>query len=89
MDMDEYIGKILSIFYRGKQFLHASPLLHQQSISKSSEEWRIHWQKRNQPWRTEPEIPRERQQELSKHLAIVPNIEKGLYPFRGILFEPC
>ena len=87
MGMDEYIGKILSIFYHVKQLSHASPLLHQQSMPKSLEEWCIHWQKQNQPWRTQPEIPRERQQELSKRFAIVPNIEKGLYPFRGILLN--
>ena len=82
MDMDGYIGKILSIFYHGKQLSHTSPLLHQQSIPKSPEEWCIHWQKQNQPWRTEPEISLARQKELSKRLAIVPNIEKGLYPFK-------
>src|SRR2546429_2016579 len=84
MSMDGYIGKILGIFYHGKQLSLASPLLHQQSLPKSPEEWRIHWQKRNQPWRTEPEIPLERQQELTRRRAVIPNIEKGLYPFGGM-----
>jgi len=82
--MDGYIGKILGILYHGEQLSYTSPLLHQPSDPKSPEEWRIHWQKQNQPWRTEPEIPLARQKELSKHLAIVPNIEKGLYPFKGM-----
>ncbi len=82
--MDGYIGKILSIFYHGKRFSLASPLPHLSSGSKSPEEWRIHWQKQKQPWRIEPEVPLERQQELSKRLAIVPDVEKGLYPFKGM-----
>lgn len=47
--------------------------------------WRIYWwTARDQPWRREPEIDVERQEELRKRLAIVPSIEKGIYPFRGM-----
>jgi hypothetical protein len=35
-----------------------------------------------QPWRTEPEIPSERQQFLAARRAVKPDIEKGIYPFR-------
>ncbi len=84
MGMKGYIGKLFGIFYHGKQLSHASPLLHQQSMPTSPEEWHIHWQKQHQPWRTEPEISLERQRELSKRRAIVPDIEKGLYPFGGM-----
>ncbi|MGI9057086.1 MAG: pentapeptide repeat-containing protein [Ktedonobacteraceae bacterium] len=50
----------------------------------SPEKWRQHWQSENQPWRTEPEIDAKRQEELSKRRAIVPDIEKGVYPFKGM-----
>ncbi len=36
------------------------------------------------PWRTEAEIDVKRQEELSKCRAIVPDIEKGIYPFKGM-----
>src|SRR5260221_5913943 len=35
-------------------------------------------------WRTEPEIDAKRQKELTEHRAIVPDIEKGIYPFKGL-----
>src|SRR6266571_1658915 len=80
--MNNYLRKLLLMLSPSKQILQLSH--HQQSMPTSPEEWHIHWQKQNQPWRTEPEIPLARQKELSKRLAIVPNIEKGLYPFKGI-----
>ena len=46
--------------------------------------WRAHWATQGQPWRTEPEIDQERQTELEHCLAIVPEIEKGIYPFKGM-----
>src|SRR5437763_266620 len=49
--------------------------------------WFAYWQTQNQPWRTEPEIRSERQEELKKCRTIVPNIEKGTYPFRGVKLE--
>src|SRR5260370_39553132 len=48
------------------------------------EEWCDHWQAQDQPWRTEPEIDKKRQQELSTRRTIVPDIEKGIYPFKGM-----
>jgi hypothetical protein len=48
------------------------------------EAWRLHWQSQGQPWRTEPEIDRERQTELTRCRTIVPDIEKGIYPFKGM-----
>ncbi len=44
----------------------------------------MYWTARDQPWRGEPEIDANRQEELRKRLAIVPNVEKGIYPFRGM-----
>jgi uncharacterized protein YjbI with pentapeptide repeats len=50
----------------------------------TEEEWRAHWKAQNQPWRVEPEISPERQEELAKRRAIVPDIKQGIYPFRGM-----
>src|SRR5216684_1447530 len=49
--------------------------------------WLAYWQKQNQPWRTEPEISPERRAELEKRRALVPDIEKGIYPFKGIKLD--
>ncbi len=46
--------------------------------------WRAYWKAHNQPWRTEPEIDTKRQKELAQRRDIVPNIEKGIYPFKGM-----
>ncbi len=48
------------------------------------EGWKAYWEERQQPWRTEPEIDAQRQEELARRRAIVPDIEKGIYPFRGM-----
>jgi hypothetical protein len=36
------------------------------------------------PWRTEPEIPAERQVYLTDRRAIAPNIQQDVYPFKGV-----
>jgi hypothetical protein len=83
--MSGYIGKILDVFlYHSKQLSLVSPLLHQQSMPVSPEEWHIHWKKQDQPWWTEPEVSLERQRELARCRAIVPDIENGIYPFGGM-----
>jgi uncharacterized protein YjbI with pentapeptide repeats len=46
--------------------------------------WRAYWKEQGQPWRKEPEIDTKRQQELSKCRIIIADIEKGIYPFRGM-----
>ncbi len=49
------------------------------------EGWRIYWEEHQQPWRTEPEIDEQRQSFLAERLStITPNIERGVYPFKGI-----
>lgn len=48
------------------------------------EGWKTYWEERQQLWRTEPEVDAERQEELAKRRAIVPDIEKGIYPFSGM-----
>ncbi len=45
--------------------------------------WKRYWQEQGQAWRNEPEIATERQRELADYRAIVPNIEQGIYPFKG------
>ena len=46
--------------------------------------WRDYWQKRGQLWRTEPEIDVERQKYLAERRSITPDIEQGIYSFKGI-----
>lgn len=47
------------------------------------EEWKAYWKVQGQPWHTEPEIDKERQKYLAGRRNIIPNIEKGTYPFKG------
>lgn len=49
--------------------------------------WKVYWESLEQPWRTEPEIDAERQKFLAERRAIKPDIEKGVYPFRGVLLD--
>jgi uncharacterized protein YjbI with pentapeptide repeats len=46
--------------------------------------WQEHWEAQGQPWRIEPEIDPERQKYLAERRNITPDIEKGIYPFKGI-----
>lgn len=56
----------------------------QHPISSDPEEWKAYWKAHGQVWRTEPEIDAERQSYLNECLSIVPNIQQGIYPFKGI-----
>lgn len=49
-----------------------------------SDAWHAYWKAQGQTWRMEPEIDVERQKELEARRAITPDIEKGIYPFRGM-----
>ncbi len=73
--MNKYVRKPFEARFQNKQA---------QKLPTSPEEWCVHWQKQGQPWRTEPEILLERQQELSNCRTIVPDIEKGIYPFKDV-----
>lgn len=44
--------------------------------------WPDYWKAQAMPWRTESEIDEERQRYLAKRRATMPDIEKGIYPFR-------
>ena len=46
--------------------------------------WKAYWNAQGWSWRTEPEIDAERQKFLAKRRAIVPDIGKGIYPFKDI-----
>lgn len=48
------------------------------------EAWPAHWSVHGQPWRTEPEIDAKRQQERRRCRAVIPDIEQGIYPFKGV-----
>src|SRR5258708_5246096 len=49
--------------------------------------WLAYWQEQNQLWRTEPEISLERRTELGERRALVPDVEKGIYPFKGMKLD--
>jgi len=46
--------------------------------------WHTFWAALGQSWRTEPEIDQTRQQELAERRIIVPNLERGIYPFKDM-----
>ena len=59
----------------------------QQRLNTRRTAWLVNWQAQNQPWRTEPEISPERRVELEKRRALVPDVEKGIYPFKGMKLD--
>src|SRR5437588_2390151 len=56
----------------------------QRPTTNDPKAWKVYWEAQGQPWRTEPEIDADRQKYLAERRAIVPDIEKGLYPFKDI-----
>src|SRR6266481_4800725 len=56
----------------------------QRPTTHDSDAWKAFWKSRGWQWRTEPEIEAERQKYLNERRAIVPDIEKGIYPFKDI-----
>src|SRR6266480_4425514 len=62
---------------------HELPSL-QRPITDDRDAWHTYWKAQGQSWRTEPEIAEERQAELVEYRAVVPDIQKGNYPFRDI-----
>ena len=51
---------------------------------EDAEAWKAYWQAQGQPWRTLPEIDAKRREELAQCRQIVPTIEMGIYPFKGM-----
>ena len=56
----------------------------QPPTKNDKEAWKAYWKAHGQMWRTEPEIDMERQKFLTKQQNIIPDIEKGIYLFKGI-----
>jgi Uncharacterized low-complexity proteins len=82
--MNKYIGKFLNIVFQNKHLQEAVPVP-SQPVPTSPDGWRAYWQAQGFQWvRTEPEIDAKRQEELRRRRVIVPDIEKGIYPFRGM-----
>src|SRR6266567_3368367 len=48
------------------------------------DDWHSYWKEQGQAWRTEPEIDLKRQADLARRRVIVPDIKKGIYPFKGM-----
>lgn len=53
-------------------------------INDDHDAWHSYWTAQSQPWRTEPEIDLKRQNELSARRSLVLDVEKGVYPFKGM-----
>jgi len=81
--MNKYISKLFGVMFQNQQTQQVIRVPLQQSPT-SPEEWCEYWQAKGFPWRTEPEIDAKRQEELSQCRIIVPDIEKGNYPFKGV-----
>jgi len=56
----------------------------QRPSTEDAQAWQAYWQAQGQPWRIKPEIDKERQEELRQRCAIVSDIKKGIYPFKGV-----
>ena len=54
------------------------------SNTDDSETRKSYWKEQEQPWRTEPAIDEERQQRLLSYYQGVVDIERGMYPFKGV-----
>ena len=56
----------------------------QRPAHEDTEAWKTYWKAQGEPWRTEPEIEPERQKYLAERRSIIPDIWKGIYPFKDI-----
>lgn len=56
----------------------------QRPAPEDRDAWQAYWKAQSQPWRTEPEINTARQKELAQCRAVSPDVEKGIYPFKGM-----
>jgi uncharacterized protein YjbI with pentapeptide repeats len=80
--MERYFHTLLDLLLQNKQVRHASP--HPTAPLRSPEEWNAYWRKLGQSWRTEPKIGSRRQKYLARRLLVIPDIEQGIYPFKGL-----
>ena len=56
----------------------------QRPVNDNKEGWEAYWKAQGQLWRTEPEIDAERQTYLAERRRMMPDIERGIYPFQDI-----
>lgn len=56
----------------------------QRPVTDDRDNWHTYWKTQSQSWRIEPEIAQERQSQLSEYRAVVPDIQRGIYPFKNI-----
>ncbi len=49
--------------------------------------WQAYWQAQGQPWRTEPEPERTRQEWLEARRAVLADPRRGIYPFKGMKLD--
>jgi len=82
-DMNRYILRLLNLLHHDKRLQQvAHP--QQQPLLKTAKAWHSYWQAQGQLWRTEPEIDKKRQEFLTQRYAVVPDMKKGVYPFKDI-----
>jgi uncharacterized protein YjbI with pentapeptide repeats len=55
--------------------------LPQRPVGHDPDAWRTYWQALSQPWRAKPEVDLKRQAELARRRDVVPDIQRGIYPF--------
>jgi uncharacterized protein YjbI with pentapeptide repeats len=75
--------RIIQELLRKMPFGIPSPPLPSPKLN-TPEQWRTYWESQGQPWRREPEIDLQRQTALAQKRVIVPDIEKGMYPFKDM-----
>ncbi len=62
--------------------IHISTL--QRPTTSDCDAWKAYWREQNQPWRTEPEIDKQRQVYLNERRCISPDMQQSIYPFKDI-----
>lgn len=55
----------------------------QQPATEDAVDWQAYWQSQGQPWRSEPEIEKRRQEQLERMRAITPQMLDNIYGFAG------
>jgi uncharacterized protein YjbI with pentapeptide repeats len=55
---------------------------HRPTSNDDRDGWKAYWAAMGMPWRTEPEIDKERQQYLAERRAVQANPEQGAFPFK-------
>jgi len=81
--MNKYVRKLFGVMFQSKQTQQVVRM-QPQPLPTSPDKWHRYWQAKGFLWQTEPEIDAIRQEELSRYRATIPNIEKGIYPFKGV-----